>query len=139
MKEASLSESHTTDHQDTAAVLNAGNAAVTSVKLMEEQLQSPRSTTPAGSPSIFRPEERMLIRQVLMRETVALRNPECRHKERTAYAIGRPFPRTTRVCPLPEEIKSKLRTGGRYRYLIVRNDIVFIEPAKRHRIVEVIQ
>lgn len=142
IKKASLSEPSATDRQDTVAMLNAEDAAARSGALLEDQLQSPRSTGGAawrGPPSMFRPEERTLIRQAIMRASVALRNPECRHKERTAYAIGRPFPRTTRVCALPEEIKSKVRTGGRYRYLVVLNDIVLIDPDKRHRIVEVIQ
>jgi hypothetical protein len=83
-------------------------------------------------------DERTAIREVVRRADVIARAPECRFAEQVAVTIGRPFPRTTRVCRFPDEVQAIVPTSRRYRYLVTSNEIVVIDP-KNHSVVEVIE
>ena len=92
----------------------------------------------AGSRVRLRADERTVIRDVVMRADVALRNPECRNEERPDFAVGRPFPYLTRVCRFPDEVNARVPNARPYRYLVVGNQIVLIDPDDHH-IVEVLE
>jgi hypothetical protein len=96
------------------------------------------AATAAGSRIGLSPQEQSVIRDAILREDVALRYSACRNQERIAYSIGRPYPRTTRICHFPDEVKAKVPNARRYRYLVVDDEIILIDPAD-HRIVEVLK
>jgi len=92
----------------------------------------------AGSGARLRPQERAVIRDVVRRSDVIARAPDCRFGERVDFAVGRPFPRTTRICRFPNEVQAKVPASRQYRYLITSNEIVIIDP-NDHHIIEVIE
>jgi hypothetical protein len=93
----------------------------------------------AGLGIRLHPDERAAIRHIVRRDDVMARAPECRFGEQVDFTVGRPFPRTSRVCRFPDELSAKVPQSRRYRYLIAGDAIVLIDPNDRHRIVEVIE
>jgi hypothetical protein len=106
----------------------------------EELLPPSGSTTGAASAGsrLLALNERTLMRDAVMDGDVAARHPECRSEERIAFTIGHPYPRTTRVCPFPDEVRAKLPKARRYRYLVAAGEVLVIDPAD-HRIVDVLE
>jgi hypothetical protein len=108
---------------------------------LEEPLPSPGSTTgvaAAGSRLGLGPKDRALIREAIMRGEAASQHPECRNAEPVAFGIGAPFPRTARICQFPEAVRAQVPKARRYRYLVVGDEIVIIDPAD-HRIVDALK
>jgi hypothetical protein len=109
----------------------------------EEPLSLGGATTGAaaaaatGSRIGLSPQEQNIIHETLVRSETALRYPECRNEERVAFVVGRPYPRTIRVCQFPDDVKAKVPTTRRYRYLVVGDEILLIDPTD-HRIVDVL-
>ena len=107
----------------------------------EEALPPPGATTGAAAAASrlgLTPREQALIRDALVGGDAASRHPECRNAEPVAFTIGAPYPRTTRICPFPDDVRAQVPKTGRYRYLVVGDRIVFIDPADHH-IVEVLK
>jgi hypothetical protein len=107
----------------------------------EEPLPSPGSTTgvaAAGSRLGLTPKERAVIRDAIMGGEAASRHPECHNAEPIAFTIGAPYPRITRICPFPDDVRTQVPKTRRYRYLVAGDQIVFIDPADHH-IVEVLK
>jgi hypothetical protein len=111
----------------------------------EEPLPSAGATTGAaaaaatGSRIGLSPQEQSVIHDALMGSDAVVRYPECRNAEQVAFTVGRPYPRTARICQFPDDVKAKLPKVQRYRYLVAGDAIVLIDPTDHHRIVDVLQ
>ena len=94
-----------------------------------------RETTgiaPAGSRIRLSPQDREVIR------TVVLREPACRLEQRLDFVLFIPVPRTVEVCELPPQIVSEVPEVSGYRYVVRDGEIALVDPDER-RIVEVIR
>ena len=96
---------------------------------------SVRETTgiaPAGSRIRLSPQDREVIR------TVVLREPACRLEQRVDFILFIPLPRTVEVCELPQQVVSEAPELRRYRYVVQGDEIGLIDPDD-NRVVEVIR
>jgi uncharacterized protein DUF1236 len=124
---------------DDIVIVEPGSYRVVSVLPRSGEQRAARSfareTTgiaPAGSGIRLSPQDREVIR------TVVLREPACRLEQRVDFVLFIPLPRTVEVCELPQQVVSEAPELRRYRYVVQGDEIGLIDPDD-NRVVEVIR
>ena len=124
---------------DDIVIVEPGSSRVVSVLPRSGEQRAARSfareTTgiaPAGSSIRLSPQDREVIR------TVVLREPACRLEQRVDFVLFIPLPRTVEVCELPQQVVSEAPELRRYRYVVQGDEIGLIDPDD-NRVVEVIR
>jgi hypothetical protein len=125
--------------EDDIVIVEPGSQRVVSVLPRSGEQRAARSfareTTgiaPAGSGIRLSPQDREVIR------TVVLREPACRLEQRVDFILFIPLPRTVEVCELPQQVVSEAPELRRYRYVVQGDEIGLIDP-EDNRVVEVIR
>jgi hypothetical protein len=124
---------------DDIVIVEPGSYRVVTVLPMDGERRGygsyARETTgvaPAGSRIRLSPQDREVIR------TVVLREPACRLEQRLDFVLFIPVPRTVEVCEMPPQIVSEVPEVSGYRYVVRDGEIALVDPDER-RIVEVIR
>ncbi len=114
-----------------AAVLLAGAAAANAqtTVITREPVQS-RTVVTTDEPLRLSPVQRQTIYRTIVRERVAPTEPT------VEYRIGTRVPQTARLYSVPETVAVEVPAVKRYKYMMVNNRVVLVDPATSEVVAE---
>lgn len=92
-------------------------------------IQQQPSVAPSGATIQVTPEQRMIIKK-----RIGTVKPSATVRERVV--VGSTLPTDVELTPLPEELYTDVPSVRNYRYIVVGDEIVLVEPQTR-RVIEV--
>ena len=93
-------------------------------------IQQQPSTAPSGAATVrITPEQRTVIKK-----RIGTKHPSTTVKQRAT--VGTTLPANVELTPLPDEIYTEVPSIKNYRYVVVGDEIVLVEPQTR-RVIEV--
>lgn len=108
------------------AALGAAGAALAQTTIIQQQPMMPPSSTTTLQ---ITPEQRTVIQK-----RIGTRHPTATIKQRVT--VGTTLPADVELSPLPEDLYTEVPTMRNYRYIVVGDEIVLVEPQTR-RVIEV--
>lgn len=91
--------------------------------------QQPSVMPPASTTLQITPEQRTIIQK-----RIGTRHPTASIKQRVT--VGATLPADVELVPLPDDLYTEMPTMRNYRYIVVGDEIVLVEPQTR-RVIEV--
>ena len=114
-----------------AALLASAGAVGAQTTVITREPEEPRTVVTTG-PVQLTPVQRQTIYRTIVREPVAPAPPT------VEYRIGARVPPSVQLYSVPQEIAVEVPAIGAYKYMVVNNRVVLIDPATSEVVAEVV-
>jgi Protein of unknown function (DUF1236) len=114
----------------TALLASVGAAGAQTTVITREPVQS--RTVVTTEPLQLTPVQRQTIYRTIVRERVAPAQPT------VEYRVGARIPESTQLYALPQEVAVEVPAIRAYKYMVVNNRVVLIDPATSEVVAEVV-
>ena len=114
----------------TALLAGVGAAGAQTTVITREPVQS--RTVVTTEPLQLTPVQRQTIYRTIVRERVALAQPT------VEYRVGARIPESVQLYAVPQEVAVEVPTIRTYKYMVVNNRVVLIDPATSEVVAEVV-
>jgi Protein of unknown function (DUF1236) len=113
-----------------AVIAGASTASAQTTIITREPVES--RTAVASEPLELTPVQRRTIYRTIVREKVLSAEPT------VEYRVGAPVPDSVRLYSVPQEVAVEVPAIRSYKYMVVNNRIVLVDPATSQVVEEVV-
>ena len=119
-------------HAAIAAVLlaSAGAASAQTTVITREPVQTQTRTVVTTEPLQLTPVQRQTVYRTIVRERVQPAQPT------VEYRVGMRVPQTAQLYTVPEPVAVEVPAVRPYRYMVVNNRVVLVDPATSEVVAE---
>ena len=114
----------------TALLASAGVAGAQTTVITREPVES--RTVVTTEPLQLTPVQRQTIYRTIVRERVAAAQPT------VEYRVGARIPESVQLYALPQQVAVEVPAIRAYKYMVVNNRVVLIDPATSEVVAEVV-